>query len=47
MLTQPMYRLSSFLACFASPMITSVLPPPMSTTSLRPGSFGMVWATPR
>jgi hypothetical protein len=37
MLTQPMYKLSSFLACFASPMMTSVLPPPMSHDQPAPG----------
>ena len=45
--THPMYRLSSFLACRPSPMMISVLPPPMSTTSRRPGSLGIVCATPR
>ena len=31
----------------ASPMMSSVLPPPMSTTSRRPPSLGVVCATPR
>ncbi len=44
--TQPICRLSSSSGVRPSPMMSSVLPPPMSTTSRRPGSFGMVCATP-
>ena len=44
--TQPICRLSSSRGFSPSPMISSVLPPPMSTTRRLPGSFGMVCATP-
>jgi len=43
--TQPICRLSSSSGVSASPMMSSVLPPPMSTTRRRPGSFA--WCAPR
>ncbi len=46
-LTQPMYRLSRRFVARPSPMMSSVLPPPISTTSRRPASLGVVCATPR
>ena len=45
-LTQPICRLSRSSGASPSPMMSSVLPPPMSTTRRLPGSLGMVCATP-
>src|SRR5437764_8370193 len=44
--THPICRLSMSSGVSPSPMMSSVLPPPMSTTRRFPGSLGMVCATP-
>jgi hypothetical protein len=46
-LTQPMCRLSRSCGLRPWPMMNSVEPPPMSTTSRRSGEAGSEWATPR
>jgi hypothetical protein len=44
--TQPMCRLSMASASRPSPMMSSVLPPPMSITSRRRPSSGRDWDMP-
>src|SRR4029079_12196921 len=46
-LTQPMYRLSTDLVLSLFPMMNSVEPPPMSTTSRLWLEGGREWTTPR
>ena len=44
--TQPMCRLSSALGVSPFPRISSVLPPPISSTSRNPSFGGRLWETP-
>ena len=46
-LTQPIFRLFRRSGSNCSPIINSVLPPPMSTTRRRPGMAATLCATPR